>query len=190
MSTQKFELDFGRLPSLEKLTGHYSYFVLGLVLQFRPKHVLEIGLGCDAETATLILQALEINAKSGCPKGKYSVIELVPKTRALERLQLFNTKPENFNLITGDSEDIKNYAGFNAEVDLVLIDGRHSYQFITNEFNCMILQNTVDPVNCVFVFHDIQFAEVRVAMKDLAEKYDLQLFYFPKDNIGIARYKF
>ena len=183
---KELKLNVGELSSLQ-LNGFYSYFILGLILQRRPKVIFEIGMGESAQTACLALQALNFNKECGFP-GKFISLDIEYKKETLNKLQPY-IEENNFEYIIGSSQDVFNYKNVKGPVDMVLIDAEHSYNNIINEVNHVFVANIIDPINGIFVFHDINFAPVLLAINDLTKQFNFQTFFFTKDNIAISRLK-
>jgi cephalosporin hydroxylase len=187
-------LDFSDLIAVDIKDNNpnllYSYFVTGLVLQNKPKLVLEIGLGDTPYTSKMILKAFEINRLSG-NDGQLAVIELYPKDDALKALDTVAYNG-NVDVHVGDSLDEKLYDKLlskygSGKIDLVLIDGDHSLEHVHTEILNILTRNLVDTKKCLFVFHDIQFSPTKLGVDLVARDFNMKTFFMYENNIALAK---
>jgi len=168
------------------LKNLYTFFVFGLVLQIRPKNVLEVGVGNSPNSAHMILQALNYNERFGV-QGKYHGIDTYVPDYFNKIFAPFLTET-NHQYIQGNSADPKFFQGLPV-MDLVLIDGNHSFANVLADTK-NVMEANIFAHDGYFVYHDIQFSQTKIAISYAIERFKMNAFFMPKENICIARLKY
>jgi len=161
----------------------YRDFVLGLVLQMRPHHILEIGLGSCHTTAAELLHYAEEDFE------KLFVIEKDPNPVALEEISSA-MDDGRCELRKGDSRDPAMYEGLSDgqnTCDLVLVDGLHTAQGVYSDIQMIVNHNILTP-DGVIVFHDGGASNVRLGINQAAKDFGLQVLHLPALNLSIGKY--
>jgi predicted O-methyltransferase YrrM len=163
----------------------YSYFIYGLIRQYRPRQVLEVGLGPHGHTAFSILTALKEN---GIKNSKYYVIDYLPTDQAKKVLESF--PQENYELIVGDSARSILFEKVQGQIDIFLVDGNHTMQYCYNDTVNLLMNNRFNLENGIIIYHDTQMMTVKMAIEKLEKDLNLDVFYIPKISVAIAKVKF
>lgn len=164
----------------------YKYFVLGLIEQMKPRHVLEIGLGATASTAKHILTKRSFGFD-------LTIIDLYRNNQALEILHPFK---DEYKIIYMDSTKPESYANTNPNLtnginqpEIILLDGDHSPKAVFADISNIVLLNIL-ACNGIIVAHDVAHSTVRYACQKAAEEYGLNFFCIPEINIGLLKYSY
>lgn len=100
------------------MAGHLL-FLYNLTKETHSKQVIEIGLG-GANSSLAFLLALKEN------NGKLISIDCKPTKAAIDRIEKYNFK-DNWELLEGFSQEIVKDISDSLKVDILFIDGKHSY---------------------------------------------------------------
>ena len=175
----------------EKHYDDYSCFAYGLVREFRPRRVLEVGLGPHGYSSRAILNAIIENEQLYSVQGKYTFIELEKNFNSFSKVEKFPA--HLWEARWGDSKDphlfceIKDRDDQSGPVDIAFIDGNHTEEYCYNDARNLIMTNTIWPEKGLIVFHDTLMNTVRVAIKKLKNDFDLDVFHMPDRSLAIAR---
>lgn len=169
----------------------YSCFAYGLVREFQPRRILEVGLGPHGYSSRAILNAIVENEELYDVKGKYTFIELEKNFNSFSKVEKF---PQHlWEARWGDSNDIgkfceiKDRDDVSGPVDIAFIDGNHTLDYCYNDTKNLIMTNTIWPEKGIIVFHDILMNTVKIAIKKLEEDFGLDVFYMPQRSLALAR---
>jgi len=111
--------DFSCLIDQETGMAGHLLFLYNLTRETKSKNIIEIGLG-GANSAIAFLLALKSN------RGKLISIDCNPKKEAIERIKNLRFE-KNWELLEGFSQEVVNKIPKNLKIDILLIDGKHSY---------------------------------------------------------------
>lgn len=163
----------------------YAYFSYGLVRQYKPKTVIEVGLGPEALAAHSILCALEENDLEG-NKGKFFSIEHKPTSNAVDQLHLFNR--DLWELRVQDSMSIGSW-WCGEKADIVFIDSEHDFEHAYKDGQNAIIYAQLNLMTGILVYHDVLDAQTRAAIEKLRSDYSLNCVYLNKIDIAILTQK-
>jgi predicted O-methyltransferase YrrM len=171
--------------------GDYSCFAYGLIREFKPQRVLEVGLGPHGYSARAILNAIIENEQLYNIQGKYTFIELEKNFNSFSKVEKFPTCL--WEARWGDSRDvnlfceIKDRNDESGPVDIAFIDGNHTEEYCYNDTRNLIMTNTIQPEKGLIVFHDTMMNTVKRAVKRLKDDFDLDVFHMPQRSLALAR---
>lgn len=163
----------------------YAYFIYGLIRQYKPKQVFEVGLGPHGHTAFSILTALKENSVKD---SKYYVLDYLPTDQAKEVLASF--PKESYELIVGDSAQSIFFEKVKGQIDIFLVDGNHTTQYCYQDTVNLLMNNRFNLESGIIIYHDTQMMTVKLAIEKLKKDLDLDVFYIPKISVAIAKIKY
>jgi len=171
------KVNAGRLGPMGEIMNPYSYFVHGLVLQLRPKTVLEMGLGVKAYTALNILDAFQ-SYKEDNPH--YYVVEL-HDGHAINRVASIEEYQGHFTCINGNATHKKFFKDIPNNLDLICIDANHTTAQVLQNINIGLEKSKKETI---FVFHDSTFPSLKKAFSESQDR--LNIFCLDRINIAIG----
>lgn len=163
----------------------YSYFVYGLIKQYQPKQVFEVGLGPHGHTSFAVLSAMKEN---NITNSKYYVLDYNPTEEAQKMLNNFS--PDSYDLIVGDSANSKLFEKVEGEIDIFLVDGNHTTQYCYQDTLNLLLNNRFNTENGLIIYHDTKMMTVKLAIEKLKKDLNLQVFFIPKISTALAKIKY
>lgn len=165
--------------------GDYAYFIYGLIRQYQPKQVFEVGLGPHGHTAFAILSAMKEN---NIANSKYYVLDCDPTKEAKEMLKNFSS--DSYELIVGDSANSSLFEKVQGEIDIFLVDGNHTMQYCYQDTVNLLMNNRFNIDNGLIVYHDSRMMTVKLAIEKLKKDLHLEVFFIPKISTALAKVKY
>jgi|LauGreDrversion4_2_1035121.scaffolds.fasta_scaffold19984_3 predicted O-methyltransferase YrrM len=163
----------------------YSYFVYGLIKQYQPRQVFEVGLGPHGHTSFAILSAMKEN---NINNSKYYVLDYNPTEEAQKMLNNFSQ--DSYDLIVGDSANPKLFEKVQGEIDVFLVDGNHTTQYCYQDTINLLLNNRFNTESGIIVYHDTKMMTVKLAIEKLKKDFNLDVFFIPNVSIALAKVKY
>jgi len=187
-----FQIKKSTIPLLEFLTQHYHIsawlghleFAMKLVELVKPNVIAELGVdyahstfawGFHAQGQVYGIDCFEGDPQAGFSDKKQEIL----KTKHY----LINSgilKVDNIKLIKGYFDDVAPH--FHEKIDILHINGLHTYETIKNDYNTWISKTTE---NAVIVFHDVTSYPNDVG-KLFAEIQHSKFYYQHSAGLGIA----
>jgi predicted O-methyltransferase YrrM len=155
---EKAAIPAGRLASLTGISHACGSILYGLIREFRPETIIELGTGLGISTAYLAL---------ACPERKIISIEGSIERSELARQNLLKLGIQNIHFLSGDFETHLATLLSNAKHPLfIFIDGNHKYQPTIEYFETILnFRNE----NTIIVIDDIYWsAEMEQAWKEIS----------------------
>jgi predicted O-methyltransferase YrrM len=163
--------EFSVLSDLENGVAGHQLFFFNLARELNALEVLEIGLGMANSTLTFLLALNETG-------GRLTSIEVAPSADAMIRIKKSGLD-NNWRLIEGASQDVRDRFLPGFELDILFIDGYHSYN------QCKLDYELYSPLvrkGGYIIFHDSTIISgVKKFTAELSRR-NVETIYFPYSN--------
>jgi predicted O-methyltransferase YrrM len=163
--------DFSCLMDLENGMAGHQLLLFNLTREIKAQEVLEIGLGMANSTLAFLLALQETG-------GRLTSIEIKPMPEAIARIEATGLQ-DHWRLVQGASQDVRGQFPPGFHLDVLLIDGNHSYN------QCKLDYKLYAPLvrgGGYIIFHDSATIAGVIKFTSELRRLNVECMHFPYCN--------